>query len=96
MQRFVKIKTLTPTLRVVPRHPVFRFSGGFELGRSRTVLVPGVEGLFDVVTKPVEGAKKEGLWGFATGPEVLNCSLVEKGPPCVSLIGPVVRSWGQG
>ncbi|CAE6962876.1 Vps13a [Symbiodinium natans] len=30
-------------------------------------LMDGVEGMFDVVTKPVEGAKKEGLWGFATG-----------------------------
>ena len=27
--------------------------------------------MFDVVKKPVEGAQKEGLWGFATG-SVLN------------------------
>ncbi|CAE7567110.1 Vps13a, partial [Symbiodinium sp. CCMP2456] len=30
-------------------------------------LMDGVEGMFDVVKKPVEGAQKEGLWGFATG-----------------------------
>ncbi|CAE7342015.1 vps13A [Symbiodinium pilosum] len=30
-------------------------------------LMDGVEGMFDVVTKPMEGAKKDGFWGFAQG-----------------------------
>ena len=28
---------------------------------------PGAEGLFDVFKKPVEGAKKDGFFGFTTG-----------------------------
>ena len=28
--------------------------------------------MFDVVKKPVEGAQKEGLWGFATGSVLIS------------------------
>ncbi|CAJ1378308.1 unnamed protein product [Effrenium voratum] len=48
-----------------PKGPIQGAGQGFSAaGKS---LWEGVEGMLDVVNKPMEGAKKDGLWGFATG-----------------------------
>ena len=40
-------------------------------------LVTGAEGLFDVFKKPVEGAKKDGFFGFTTGALPTNENALE-------------------
>lgn len=41
--------------------------GAFQNELAQMTLSSGVEGIFDVVRKPVEGAQTGGIWGFGTG-----------------------------
>lgn len=58
-EEFIERKNRAPKSQIQGAQQGFNAAG--------KTLMEGVGGMFDVVTKPIEGAKKDGIWGFGTG-----------------------------